>query len=72
MKKEVAVELSFEGLIDLDVARWEGKGALGKGNGTTKGRKLAVYRGQFTLLEIKIDNLKCVLIKSNSNKLIAC
>lgn len=38
----------------------------------TKGRKLDMYRGLFTLLEIKIDNLKCVLIKSNSNKLIAC
>lgn len=70
MKKEVVVELSFEGLVG-SIYMWP-DGALGKGNGTTKGKKLDMYRGLFTLLEIKIDNLKCVLIKSNSNKLIAC
>lgn len=74
MKTEVAIELSFEGLIG-SLQMWpdeRGRVFQVKGRARPRGRTWTCRWGLFTLLEIKIDTLKCLFLKSNGNKLIAC
>lgn len=71
MRKEVAVELSFESSgSSRRCSQMREEGAVGKGSSLTDGKIVRyVYEAIYS---IKSDNLKCLFIKSNSNKLIAC